>query len=229
MTEPTSLPEDRQQLIARWEEGEPFEFFHFYGHKAPKWGVDASCLSQWFVREFWVDGILYPTAEHWMMAEKARLFDDSEMLDEILRCDTPRDAKAYGRKVRGFDVAVWQRNCFEIVKTGNRHKFSQHEDLGEFLRSTVGRESDRRAVAESPGAYDANASDAQVSEDAAIYSLLNSASPTPTVILVEAAPRDRIWGIGMGKSNPDADDPTKWRGKNLLGFALTHVREELAR
>lgn len=46
-------------------------------------------------------------------------------------------------------------------------------------------------------------------------------------ILVEASPRDRIWGIGMGKSNPDAENPAKWRGTNLLGFALTEVRDQL--
>ncbi len=47
-------------------------------------------------------------------------------------------------------------------------------------------------------------------------------------ILVEASPRDRIWGIGMGKSNPDALDPAKWRGRNLLGFAIMSVRKKIA-
>jgi len=47
-------------------------------------------------------------------------------------------------------------------------------------------------------------------------------------ILVEAAPRDRIWGIGMGRNNEHARSPENWRGQNLLGFALMEVRSRLA-
>jgi len=31
----------------------------------------------------------------------------------------------------------------------------------------------------------------------------------------------------MGASNPDARDPSRWRGQNLLGFALMETRERL--
>lgn len=47
--------------------------------------------------------------------------------------------------------------------------------------------------------------------------------------IVEASPRDRIWGIGMGASNPMAEVPTKWRGRNWLGIAIQQVREEIKR
>jgi ribA/ribD-fused uncharacterized protein len=47
-------------------------------------------------------------------------------------------------------------------------------------------------------------------------------------VLVEASPIDRIWGIGLAADDPRAGDPYRWRGLNLLGFALMRVREELA-
>ena len=46
-------------------------------------------------------------------------------------------------------------------------------------------------------------------------------------VLVEASPRDRIWGIGLSASDPAAPNPYDWKGLNLLGFALMAVREQL--
>ena len=47
-------------------------------------------------------------------------------------------------------------------------------------------------------------------------------------VLVEASPVDRIWGIGLARDDPRASDPARWRGANLLGFALMDVRATLA-
>ena len=95
-----------------------------------------ACLSQWFPAAFTVDGIRYATAEHWMMAEKARLFEDGLALARVLAKDDPGAAKAAGRSVRGFDEAVWRRHRFDIVVRGNRAKFEQHPLLRDFLLAT---------------------------------------------------------------------------------------------
>jgi ribA/ribD-fused uncharacterized protein len=50
---------------------------------------------------------------------------------------------------------------------------------------------------------------------------------TGNKILVEASPMDTIWGIGLGKENEKAYNPNTWKGKNLLGFALMEVRDEI--
>ena len=46
-------------------------------------------------------------------------------------------------------------------------------------------------------------------------------------ILAECAVQDKIWGIGLSMKDVNRWDMEKWRGENLLGFALMMVREDL--
>ncbi len=46
-------------------------------------------------------------------------------------------------------------------------------------------------------------------------------------ILVEASPVDPVWGIGMSADDPEINYVYKWKGLNLLGFALMEVRNNL--
>jgi hypothetical protein len=50
---------------------------------------------------------------------------------------------------------------------------------------------------------------------------------TGSRVLVEASPRDRIWGIGLAADDERAMSPERWPGLNLLGFALMEVRHRL--
>jgi len=52
---------------------------------------------------------------------------------------------------------------------------------------------------------------------------------TGDAVPVECAYHDKVWGIGMRMGDPDRFFPTKWRGKNLLGYTLMLVREEMRR
>jgi ribA/ribD-fused uncharacterized protein len=57
--------------------------------------------------------------------------------------------------------------------------------------------------------------------------LKDSLLATAGTTLVEASPRDTIWGIGLGAKNPKALNRKTWRGTNWLGQALTEVRDEI--
>ena len=166
--------------------GERTKFVPFWGHTPKRVGAGPWVLSQWFPASFELGGDEYPTAEHYMMAEKARIFGDEAIREAVLDSLDPGMAKALGRRVQGFDEETWQRERFEVVVRGNLAKFGQDDELADYLRTTGDR------------------------------------------VLVEASPRDRIWGIGMRADHPDAEHPAAWQGKNLLGFALMVVRTRLA-
>lgn len=127
-------------LLNKIEKKENVKYLLFWGHQPSKDGsVTASCFSQWWQSSFVVDKIKYATAEHWMMAKKAELFEDREMLEKILAAESPAEAKKLGRNVNNFDQKIWAENSFDIVCEGNFHKFSQHEELKEFLLNTKNR------------------------------------------------------------------------------------------
>ena len=125
------------QLKAAVANGTQPKFVFFWGHKPSVDGsVTKSCFSQWWVAPFSVDDTTYPTAEHYMMASKARLFGDEGALQRILLARHPKQAKQEGRQVAGFDEAAWVKHRFDLVVTGNHAKFSQHPELAQFLLQT---------------------------------------------------------------------------------------------
>lgn len=125
-----------EELRNRFNVGEKFKFVFFWGHQRSKHGVTASCFSQWYDAPFTIDGNLYPTAEHFMMAEKAALFGDEPTKAQVLQAPTPGAAKAFGRQVRGFKEEVWLQHRYSIVVRANKAKFSQNPELGQFLQQT---------------------------------------------------------------------------------------------
>ena len=48
---------------------------------------------------------------------------------------------------------------------------------------------------------------------------------TGDAVLAECAVRDCIWGVGLSMTDPKRLEMEKWRGQNLLGFALMMVRD----
>lgn len=123
-------------LRRRFNAGERLKYVFFWGHQPPRSGVTASCFSQWYHAPFVVNGQRYPTAEHFMMAEKAALFDDHSSRSQILEAPNPGAAKQLGRQVRGFNDATWTERRFAIVVVANQAKFEQNPEMGAFLKQT---------------------------------------------------------------------------------------------
>ncbi len=160
-------------------------FVFFWGHHKGKNGVSKSCFSQWYPCLFTVDGQQYNCAEQYMMAQKANVFGDKEVMRQILAETDQMTIKKLGRLVKNYDDGIWTEKRFQIVVEGNLAKFSQNDNLRNFLLNTDDK------------------------------------------ILVEASPKDTIWGIGFDEFAPEVTNPSLWNGENLLGFALMEIRDRL--
>lgn len=112
-------------------------FIFFWGHHTKFNSVGKECLSQWYqYSPFEINGIIFKTAEHYMMAKKAELMDDENSLKKILTSKTPKDAKAIGRQIKNFNSTLWNEKKLSIVVEGNFHKFNQNDNIKAFLLKT---------------------------------------------------------------------------------------------
>nr|BFE65481.1 NADAR family protein [Dactylosporangium thailandense] len=180
-------PSSNEELLRLVRSGARVKYLHFWGHTPRPGGeLGPSCLSQWWPARFEVDGVGFPSAEHYMMWRKARLFGDEQTAARVLGVAHPNQAKSLGRTVKGFDEDTWARERFAIVTAASRAKFDADDTLRAYLVGTGDR------------------------------------------VLVEASPLDRVWGIGLAADDEAAQNPERWRGLNLLGYALMHARADLA-
>lgn len=127
----------RESIEEKFRRKERLKFIFFWGHTPSYDGsVTKACFSQWFSCRFSADGIEYSTAEQYMMSQKALLFGDTKIYEEIMNADHPKQFKALGRKISGFDEAIWNKHKCGIVIKGNLAKFSQNPELKSFLLNT---------------------------------------------------------------------------------------------
>lgn len=136
----------KHDLIAYLSMGHKAKYIYFWGHEKKADAVSKTCFSQWYDAPFECDGCLFKTAEHFMMAEKAKLFGDMQKISEILKADNPGKAKALGRSINNFDQKIWDEKKFQIVVRGCFEKFNSNVSLRDFLLNT----GDRILVEASP-------------------------------------------------------------------------------
>lgn len=109
-------------------------------------------LSNWFNAGFEFAGYTFPTGEHWMMWQKARVFGDWDVADELLTLPSSQQGavKALGKQVKGYSDDVWDAVNQQLMRVGLRQKFVQNTRLYNDLLSTGS-----AALGEAAGAKDA--------------------------------------------------------------------------
>jgi len=155
-------------------------------------------FSQWATSYFTVNGIHYNCCEQYMMANKAILFEGPEWF--CANKDGDLELTTLG-KIMFSNSPHEQKELGKKVKNFNEKKWAE-------VRKSI--------------VYDGNL--AKYSQNNSFKFLLFKTAGTT---LVEASPRDRIWGIGLSKNDSRALNRELWLGLNLLGEVLTQVREDL--
>ena len=109
------------------------ENIKIYDKHVAFWG---SAFSNFYPCSFTEGGKVWKNSEQCFMAKKAEYFKDMEILEEILKAETPEKAKKLGRKVKNFDAEKWSKVCFDKMYDAVYAKFSQNNDLKELLLSS---------------------------------------------------------------------------------------------
>ena len=184
----------------------------------------SSPFSQWHPSLFTVEGNTFTSAEQYMMYNKAVLFGDSAIAEEIMSLNSLVSKNKHGDsedyilnryaegQISKKDIlkdkhlkALWTESQTAIKALGKKVK--NYDDK-------IWIENRERIVEE--GNF------AKFSQNADLKEALLATKGTT---LVEASPYDTIWGIGLKEDDARAKNVATWRGLNLLGKILTNIRD----
>lgn len=163
------------------------QFFNIFDCKKDK-------VAKWLVERQnavlgWGSELEFNCAEQFMMAGKAFLHNNPEILTQVMEETHPGNHKALGRSIPDWDEELYKKHRLKVVQIGSYLKFSQNEELKDWLLSNF----------------------------------------HPHTTFVEAAPWDKIWGIGLAADDPKAWDINTWEGLNLLGESLGYAMKRISK
>lgn len=195
------------------------------------WLTD-SPFSQWHPSIFEVKGVRFTSAEQFMMFCKAKLFKDEEIAQQILALNEEVEhlTSSTGEIIDSRYTILAKFNHGKISKEKILETPSLKKEWGAYQKKIkdLGRKVknyDEKIWVEHREKYVFRGNYEKFTQNLDIQEVLLNTGKT---ILVEASPYDKIWGIGLAANDPEAKDPSKWKGLNLLGKGLTRLRDELA-
>lgn len=98
---------------------------------------ESDSFSNWYCSQFQIRGITFNCVEQYMMFYKAMLFGDEPTAQKIMQAAHPKQQKALGRQVSGYDDSKWIERRMKVVTHACVAKFSQNQELLEVLRMTA--------------------------------------------------------------------------------------------
>ncbi len=105
-----------------------------------------NCFSNFHHAIFVLDGLAWPTVEHYFQAQK---FPGSPYAERIRLARTPKDAKTLGRTRAVRLRADWEQVKDDIMRRAVRRKFETHPDL----RATLLGTGDASLIEDAPADY----------------------------------------------------------------------------
>lgn len=108
----------------------------FWGHTEHGSKITKACLSNFYPCEFEFNDKMFNFSEQCFMYQKALLFNDFGVAEQILNETDVRTIKALGRKVKDFDNELWDKHKEDFMYNACYAKFSQNAELRDFLLGT---------------------------------------------------------------------------------------------
>lgn len=168
-------------------------------------------FSQWHPSLFTVDGVEYTHAEQYMMAQKAIMFEGPELYVKDAEGKTIMEREYCGApetpKLTTLGKIMQASHPREQKRLGREVKNFDESRWNAVVRNFV---------------YKGNMAKFLQNPELRYHLLM-----TDGTTLVEASPRDRIWGIGVGEHDIRRMSRMTWLGTNWLGEVLTKVRNDI--
>lgn len=184
--------------------------FTFFWHST-------SVFSQWHPSKFEVNGVLFTSAEQFMMFCKAKLFGDEDAAGKIIDLNNKDGSinKLFAEgKVSSSQIVndrrlrrKWDGSQKEIKRLGREVR--NYDDL-KWIEYRV--------------PYVARGNFEKFHQNQDLRDILLGTGKTR---LTECNPYDKIWSCGVREEDPRAKDPAQWPGLDLLGEIVTDLRSKL--
>jgi ribA/ribD-fused uncharacterized protein len=130
--EPAKKKRVLKAKVPKEEPGEEPVFF-FAGNPALN---EFKAFSNMHDASIQIDGMTFPTVEHYFQWSKAKMFGDNEAQAKIMKTASPKSVKSYGKKVKNFDEEAWNEKKDSVMRVAVKAKLMQHPDILKKLRDT---------------------------------------------------------------------------------------------